>query len=121
VALHIDACNTEEVMPALRVVSGVGYATANYFLMLLGAPGVKPDRLIHGFPKEATGHTFTGAEADQVIGCVARALDIQPYELDHAIWHYESERSRQRARRFPAVSDDDARMRTPRYLNQKDQ
>lgn len=95
VASHIDARNTEDVKRALRVVSGVGYATANYFLMLLGAPGVKPDRMIHRFLKEATGHTFTGAEADQVIGCVARALDVQPHELDHAIWRYESERSRQ--------------------------
>jgi hypothetical protein len=95
VASHIDAGNTEEVKQALRVVSGIGYATANYFLMLLGAPGVKPDRMIHRFLKEATDHTFTGTEADQAIGCAARALDVQPYELDHAIWRYESERSRQ--------------------------
>lgn len=100
-ASHIDACNAEEVKQALRVVSGVGYATAGYFLMLLGAPGVKPDRMIHRFLKEATGHTFTGAEADQVIGCIARALDVQPYELDHAIWRYEGERSRQWAWTFP--------------------
>lgn len=94
-ASHIDPCNTEEVKQALRVVSGAGYATASYFLMLPGAPGVKPDRMIHRFLKEATGHTFTGVEADRVIRCAARALDVQPYELGHAIWRYESERSRQ--------------------------
>jgi len=46
-------------------VPGIGYATANYFLMLLGAAGIKPDRMIHRFLQEATGRSFTNMHAEQ--------------------------------------------------------
>ena len=78
----------------LRSVSGIGCAIANYFLMLLGVPGIKPDRMIHRFLKEATGHTFTNAYAEQVLRAVAAYFDVQENELDHAIWRYERERAR---------------------------
>src|ERR1022692_418716 len=41
-ASQIDVSNAKSATLALRSVPGIGYATSNYFLMLLGAPGVKP-------------------------------------------------------------------------------
>jgi len=78
----------------MQGVSGIGYATANYFLMLLGAPGVKPDRMIHRFLTDATGRTFTNAEAERVLLAAAERLGVKPDDLDHACWSYESERAR---------------------------
>jgi hypothetical protein len=80
---------------ALRSVPGIGYATATYFLMLLGAPGVKPDRMVHRFLREAAGHAFTNAAADLVVRGASEQLGVQSHELDHAIWRYESARARQ--------------------------
>lgn len=81
---------------ALRSVSGIGYATSSYFLMLLGVPGVKPDRMIHRFLSEATGHAFTNADAAKAIRAVAAIFGVQEHELDHAIWGYERNRARRR-------------------------
>ena len=51
------------VTDALRSVPGIGYATSNYFLMLLGAPGVKPDRMVHRFLRGALGRGLTNARS----------------------------------------------------------
>ena len=90
---QIDINNVDTVKTALRSVPGLGYATVNYFLMLLGLPGVKPDRMIHRFVMDATGHDFTNTGAERTISAAARQLDVQPNELDHAIWSYESQRA----------------------------
>ena len=95
VADDINADMTATVKTTLRSISGIGYATSNYFLMLLGVPGIKPDRMIHRFLKDAAGHAFTNAYADQVLRAVAAQLGVQGHELDHAIWRYESERASQ--------------------------
>jgi hypothetical protein len=89
-AAQITATNAVTVKQTLRAVPGIGYATVNYFLMLLGAPGVKPDRMIHRFLKDATGHGFTNAEAERTISIAAQTLGVQPQELDHVIWRFES-------------------------------
>jgi len=94
-AAQINESNVTEVKQTLRSVPGVGYATTNYFLMLLGRPGVKPDRMVHRFLEEACGHRFTDARADQVVTDAATELGVQANELDHAIWKYESELARQ--------------------------
>ena len=67
--------------------------------MLLGAPGVKPDRMIHRFVKEATGRPLTNAEADALVTAAAERLATEAHELDRAIWSYESERARSGTRR----------------------
>jgi hypothetical protein len=95
IADDINADSAATTKTKLRSVSGIGYATANYFLMLLGVPGIKPDRMIHRFLKEATGHSFTDAYAEQVLRAVAAQFSVQAHELDHAIWRYESERASQ--------------------------
>lgn len=97
-ASQIDINNVKDAKLALRSVPGIGYATSNYFLMLLGAPGVKPDRMIHRFLKEATGHAFTDTEAERTTWAAAEQLCVQSHELDHAIWRFESMRAQQRPR-----------------------
>jgi hypothetical protein len=61
--------------------------------MLLGAPGVKPDRMVHRFLYDAAGHAFSDPQAENVIKAVAGQLDVQPHVLDHAIWRYESSKA----------------------------
>ncbi len=46
--------NAHKVKGTVMSVQGIGFATANYFLMLLGRSGVKPDRMVHKFLKDAT-------------------------------------------------------------------
>jgi hypothetical protein len=87
---QITADNAEGVWTVLRSVPGLGYATANYFLMLLGAPGVKPDTMIKRFLADAAGHEFTDGEAERVVRAAAEQLGVQPHKLDHAVWSYES-------------------------------
>ena len=91
VAADIDSDTAATTKTALRSVSGIGFATSNYFLMLLGVPGVKPDRMIHRFLKDATGHSFSNVRAEQVLRDVAAQFDVQEHVLDHAIWWYQRE------------------------------
>lgn len=94
IADDIDVSTATTVKSTLHSVSGIGYATSKYFLMLLGVPGIKPDRMIHRFLKDAAGHAFTNADAVQVLQAVAAHLGVQEHELDHAIWAYERARGR---------------------------
>jgi hypothetical protein len=93
-AEDVDKDSADTAKHALMGVGGIGFATANYFLMLLGAPGVKPDRMIHRFLRDATGHPFSNPNAVGVTTEVAIRLKAQPHDLDHAIWSYESKRTR---------------------------
>lgn len=93
VAADIDRHRNDEVKKLLRSVPGVGYATTNYFLMLLGASGVKPDRMIRRYLERALGKEVTNGNADQIVVCVAARLGVQPHVLDHAIWSWERARS----------------------------
>jgi hypothetical protein len=71
-------------------VDGIGDATADYFLILLGHPGVKPDRMIHRFLRRVLGRSVTNAEAARLLECVAKQLRADLVRLDHAIWSLES-------------------------------
>ncbi|HLI55556.1 MAG TPA: hypothetical protein VKY26_00860 [Actinomycetota bacterium] len=92
VAADITTTNTAAVKAELCRIEGLGYATTNYFLVLLGAPGVKPDTMIHRFLKDAAGHAFTDPQAEATLDSVAHDLGVPAHELDHAIWAYERER-----------------------------
>lgn len=98
-ALGVDAAsditdvNVNKVKLATRSVPGIGYATTNYFLMLLGRPGVKPDRMIHRFLRDASGRDWPDAPAEALIELAAARLGAEGYVLEHAIWSYESERA----------------------------
>jgi len=92
-ATDIGLGNTETAQRVLAAVPGIGRGTANYFLMLLGAPGARPDRMVHRFLRDAAGHAFSDAKAEAAISAAAERLGVQPHVLDHAIWRYESSRT----------------------------
>lgn len=69
--------------------------TWSYFLMLVGVPGVKADRMIVRFvthvlerPKEISRH-----EASRLVEEVADIMCVNYIYLDHTIWRYQSGRS----------------------------
>jgi hypothetical protein len=92
-AADIGLGNTETVQRTLASVPGIGQGTANYFLMLLGAPGARPDRMVHRFLHDAAGHAFTDTKAESTVIATAQQLGVQPHVLNHAIWRYESSKA----------------------------
>lgn len=69
-------------------VQGLGPVTWDYFCMLLGHPGVKPDTWIGRFVEAAIGQTLTPSEAGAAVKAAAAQLGANPSQLDHAIWDY---------------------------------
>jgi hypothetical protein len=67
---------------------GLGPVTWDYFLMLLGTPGVKADTWIVRFAADALGRHVSSTEAAQLLTAVASHLNESPTALDHAIWNY---------------------------------
>ena len=92
-ATDIGLGNTETAQRVLAAVPGIGRGTANYFLMLLGAPGARPDRMVHRFLRDAAGHAFSDAQAESAVIAAAERLGVQPHVLAHAIWRYESSKA----------------------------
>jgi hypothetical protein len=73
--------------------SGVSW---KYLLMLAGIDGIKPDRMIHSYIKNAIGVAVTNQEAIELLTSVQEAWpEPRPtlLELDHAIWRYQSRRT----------------------------
>lgn len=68
--------------------------TWNYFLMLVGIPGVKADRMVIRFVTAALGRptNVSAKEASRLIEEVADILDVNYSHLDHTIWRYQSGR-----------------------------
>lgn len=93
-AADITEKNAPEVKRCMQGVAGIGYATTNYFLMLLGRPGAKPDRMVDRSLTRATGAEWSNSDADGLVTAAAEALDVSPAALDHAIWSYESAQAR---------------------------
>ncbi|HXJ27262.1 MAG TPA: hypothetical protein VNH17_16235, partial [Streptosporangiaceae bacterium] len=89
-ATDIGLGNTETAQRVLAAVPGIGRGTANYFLMLLGAAGARPDRMVHRFLRDEAGHAFSDAQAESAVIAAAERLSVQPHVLAHAIWRYES-------------------------------
>jgi hypothetical protein len=88
--------NSAAVKAALRSVQGIGFATTNYFLILLGRPGVKPDRMVHRFLWDATCQNWTNAQANDLVVAAAAQIGtggVPPHEIDHAIWSFESRKA----------------------------
>ncbi len=95
-AADITDANVAAVKAALRSVQGIGFATTNYFLILLGRPGVKPDRMVHRFLWDATCQNWTNAQANDLVVAAAAQIGtggVPPHELDHAIWSCESRKA----------------------------
>lgn len=87
--------NGKKLMSAYTGPVGLGKVTFEYFLMLLGVPGVKADRMINRFVERSLG-TDKGAR-EQIIAAHEEWLKqdgntASLIEFEHAIWRYESER-----------------------------
>lgn len=69
--------------------------TWSYFLMLMGIPGVKADRMIVRFVTQVLGRPreVSPKEASRLIEEVADIMGVNYIYLDHTIWRYQSGRS----------------------------
>jgi 3-methyladenine DNA glycosylase/8-oxoguanine DNA glycosylase len=72
-------------------VKGLGPVTWEYFLMLLGHPGVKADTWIRRFVADAIGREPQASGAGSLVKAAAAALSVKPTDLDHAIWRHMSD------------------------------
>lgn len=80
---------------------GVGGVTFDYFVVLLGVPGVKADTMIRAFVDEALREDVprgagdetrvTASQASQLLSEVARRLELNESALDHAVWLHQRE------------------------------
>ena len=77
-------------------VPGLGPVTWDYFCMLLGHPGVKPDTWIGRFVAAVLGQALSPSDAGAAVKSAAAQLEADPSQLDHAIWEYQR-RTRGRA------------------------
>jgi hypothetical protein len=98
-----DTDDLEAVHKAWTGVHGLGKASWDYFLMLAGPDGSKADTLLLRYVTRALRLPKTVApnRAQVALKCAANALGVTQKRLDHAIWVYESEASRQARRRRP--------------------
>lgn len=77
---------------AFTRVRGVGPVTWRYFLMLLGTPGIKADRMIVRFAADALGvpqQEMTSKRAEALLHEAATDMGVSPTQLDYAAWSYQ--------------------------------
>lgn len=90
---HAMEEDREAVRQAFTATYGVGKVTFSYFSMLLGFPDVKADRMIRGFVAEALGRGQVDPEtARQLVIEIAGRMNVDPRDLDHAIWQWQRKR-----------------------------
>lgn len=92
-AQDLRKASSEEVYAAYTGVRGLGGVTCVYFQMLLGQPGVKPDRMIIGFVNAALHAAGLPAvskgRVDELVREAYARDDCGAQDLsrfDHAIW-----------------------------------
>lgn len=100
--MHVDERPWVDCLKdAYTGVNGLGWVTFEYFLMLLGIPGVKADTMIRRFVADAlgvdTGQIPAGKARDLVVaahGQVAPHLPGGPdlTQFDHGLWLYQRRR-----------------------------
>lgn len=94
-AADLEAVTRLEVELARVPGHGQG-ARVDYLWMLAGDDHrVKPDRMVFGWLRSLLGHQVSYPAAGQALATASAALDVTPWELDHAVW------LAQRARRLP--------------------
>lgn len=84
-----DAAGSDAEQAAWCSVKGLSEVTWSYVLVLLGVPGVKADVMIRRFVGGAIGRHPTAAEARTLLLEAAERIDVNPTELDHAIWAWQ--------------------------------
>ncbi|WP_129670249.1 hypothetical protein [Phytoactinopolyspora endophytica] len=85
---------------AYTQVRGLGVVTWEYFLMLLGIPGVKADTWVLRFAEQTLGRKTSPAEARGLILAAATKLHVDPSRLDHAIWAHMRKRDQVRPKQL---------------------
>lgn len=96
--LQADPGFLDKLQSAYTSLPGLGKVTFEYFLMLLGIPGVKADRMIIRFVRNALGRDNVGAkEARQAIidahAVWEKTHEGSLIELEHAIWRFQREQT----------------------------
>lgn len=92
--------NYKKLQRAYTSIVGLGPVTFEYFLMLLGIPGIKADRMITRFVSGAISETVQPLHARQLISEVhadlreAGVIDCGIIEFEHGIWLFESEKAK---------------------------
>lgn len=90
--------NGKKLKKAYTSVLGLGPVTFEYFLMLLGVPGVKVDRMILRFVSRAVGEPLDEHEVLQLVKdahtdlLAQKIVECSLIEFEHAIWRFERER-----------------------------
>jgi hypothetical protein len=64
-----------------------------YLLLLAGKQEVKPDRMVRRFVADAIDRAVNANEAHALLSAAATLLGMQPRELDHQVWRYQSGRT----------------------------
>lgn len=84
----------DNVLKMLKRTKGVGPATANYFLILLGIDGVKVDTLLRFWVRsQMDDFDMTDDAVTELVARVAsERFKRKARDLDYAIWHHESVR-----------------------------
>lgn len=94
-ATDVTTTNAKAISTALVSVPGIGRVTADYFLMLLGYPGVKADTMIRRYLGRALGGSAASVDASvATVTAAAGRLSCDVVDLEHSIWAFESAGSR---------------------------
>lgn len=81
-------------------IRGIGSTTLKYLMMLAGNSNqIKPDRHIKDFVSDIVHHPVGSDEATEVLKDEATRVGACPMEVDHSVWFYQRERSRESPRR----------------------
>ena len=92
--------NGKQLKKAYTSVLGLGPVTFEYFLMLLGVPGVKADRMILDFVRRTEGNDLKEHEVHQCVedthaeALARKIVECNLIEFDHAIWRFERQQTR---------------------------
>jgi hypothetical protein len=82
--------NSAQQRAAYCGTRGLGPVTWEYFLMLVGYDGVKPDTLLTRFVAEAIGRKTDDKAVIRLVTDAAQRLEMPASALDHSIWRYMS-------------------------------
>ncbi len=82
--------NSAEQREAYCGTRGLGPATWQYFLILVGHDYVKPDTLVTRFVERAIGRKSDARTVTHLVTAAAKHLGMPAAALDHSIWRYMS-------------------------------
>jgi hypothetical protein len=88
----VEEGERDRILKLLRSTKGVGYATASYFLILLGIDGVKVDTLLGGWVRSILEQPDLQQESvSEIVSALAKErFHTDAKNLDYAIWRHVS-------------------------------